>query len=173
MTFDEFVAKWAGKGIDTDNAFGFQCMDLMHSYILNCLGLPYNVLAAPAAKNVWYNFTNLTGNQNFNKIANTPTGVPLKGDIVLWDGLYGHVAVFKDGNVYNFNSFDQNYPTGSLSHIQYHTYTNVLGWLHPKGIGTAYTEHQALLDIKQYEYSTSDDSTVRQRVKEVLAKVGI
>ena len=39
MTFDEFIAKWNGKGIDLDYAYGDQCMDLMHQYIVEVLGL--------------------------------------------------------------------------------------------------------------------------------------
>jgi hypothetical protein len=174
LTFDQFITKWAGRGIDTDGAYGFQCLDLMHQYILECLGLPYSVLSAPAAKYVWYNFSNLNGSSNFTKITNTPNGIPLKGDIMLWDGLYGHVAVLRDADLYHFNSFDQNYPVGSLSHIQYHDYTNVLGWLHPKGIGSApYSEHQALVDIKGIQYASIDDSTARARTKEILVKVGV
>lgn len=130
MTFDEFVTKWNGKGIDFDGAYGDQCMDLMHQYVVEVLGLSDGrILAAPAAKYVYLNFSTIYGNQYFERIANTPTGVPQKGDIVLWDGYYGHVAIFKEGNVNNFRSFDQNYPVGSKCHIQYHNYTNVLGWL--------------------------------------------
>lgn len=136
MTLTDFIAKWNGKGIDFDKAYGDQCMDLMHQYVVEVLGLSDGrILAAPAAKDVYLNFSTIFGNQYFDRIANTPTGVPQKGDIILWGtglGPYGHVAIFRDGDINKFFSFDQNFPTGSKCHIQQHDYKGVLGWLRPK-----------------------------------------
>jgi hypothetical protein len=134
LTLDQFRAKWNGKGIDFDGAYGDQCMDLMHQYCVEVLGITNGaVLAAPAAKDVYLNFSNVTGHELFDKIDNTPTGVPQAGDIVFWGtgiGPYGHVAVFVQGDVNSFRSFDQNFPTGSVCHDQNHSdYTGVLGWL--------------------------------------------
>lgn len=128
MTFDEFKLKYNGKGIDFDGYYGFQCMDLAHQYAVEVVGKDF--APAPAAKDVW--------NQNidgYDKIPNTPTGVPTKGDIMVWGtgiGAYGHIAIFDNGNVNSFQSFDQNWPINSLCHIQDHNYTGVLGWFHPK-----------------------------------------
>lgn len=137
MTYDEFIGKWNTRGIDFDGAYGDQCMDLMHQYVFEVLGVTDGrVLAAPAAKDVYLNFDNVVGHDKFEKIANTPTGVPQKGDIILWGtgiGPYGHVAIFLDGDANKFRSFDQNFPTGSKCHLQDHTYTGVLGWLRFKG----------------------------------------
>lgn len=48
-------------------------------------------------------------------------------------GGYGHIAIVLSANKSGFMSFDQNFPSGSLPHQQWHTWTNqVLGWLHPK-----------------------------------------
>lgn len=134
MTFQDFLEKYNGKYIDLDHAYGAQCMDLMHLYVVEVLGLNNTgILAAPAAKDVYNNFSNLTGHDNFEKIANTPTGIPQEGDIVLFGlGQFGHVCVFIEGNENKFTSFDQNYPTGSPCHVQSHTYTGCLGWLHYK-----------------------------------------
>ena len=136
MTLEEFITKWNGKGIDFDGAFGFQCMDLMHQYHVEVLGITDGrTLAAPGAKDVYLNFDNIFGKEHFNKIPNTPTGVPQKGDIVIWGtgiGPYGHIAVFIEGDTNNFVSFDQNFPTGSLCHKQAHTYNGVVGWLRAK-----------------------------------------
>jgi len=136
MRLDDFINKWDGRGIDYDNYYGDQCMDLMHQYISEVLGLPDGrILQAPAAKDVYLNFDNIFGREYFEKVPNTPEGVPQPGDIVLWGtglGPYGHVAIFIDGNASTFNSFDQNFPIGSKCHIQSHTYKGVLGWLHPK-----------------------------------------
>lgn len=136
MTFDEFIKKYDQKGIDFDRSYGNQCMDLMHQYIYEVLGLTdRRVLAAPGAKDVYLQFESLVGHEIFTKIPNTADGVPQKGDIVLWGegiGPHGHVAVFVSGDKTKFASFDQNYPTGSLCHKQNHNYNAVLGWLRSK-----------------------------------------
>jgi hypothetical protein len=131
MTLDYFINKYNGKGIDWDGQYGFQCVDLYRKYVHEVLNLPQSK-PIPAAADIWNNY--LT--DRFERIPNTPTGVPLKGDIVIWKKAaslpYGHVAIFVSGNVNSFTSFDQNWPTGSLCHLQTHNYTNVLGWLRAK-----------------------------------------
>jgi hypothetical protein len=131
MTFQEFLEKYNGKYIDFDGTYGPQCMDLLHQYVVEVLGLTDpRILAAPAAKDLYNNFDNIFGKEYFERIPNTPDGVPQEGDIVLWGyNPYGHVAIFVEGNVNSFRSFDQNYPVGSPCHIQNHNYNNVLGWL--------------------------------------------
>jgi len=134
MTLNDFVSRWNGKYIDTDNAYGGQCMDEMHQWCLEGFGIQdLSVLAAPCAKDVWNTFPTIKGHELFEQIPNTPTGVPQEGDIMLWtSGTYGHVATFVEGNVDSFRSFDQNYPTGTPCHIQNHTYTGVAGWFRCK-----------------------------------------
>ena len=103
-------------------------MDLAHRYAIDVVG--QDIPSAPAAKDVWNKTT--TG---YEKIKNTPDGLPQKGDIVIWGteiGPYGHIAVFIEGNLNTFTSFDQNFPIGSLCHKQSHSYKGVLGWLHAK-----------------------------------------
>lgn len=131
MTFQEFIKKYTGKPVDFDGFYGTQCMDLMHFYVYDVLGLKdKSILAAPSAKLVYQNFK---WEQYFEQIDNTPLGVPKYGDIIFWGGgEWGHVAMFITGDVNDFTSFDANYPVGSLPHEQYHTYTNVLGWLRYK-----------------------------------------
>lgn len=129
MTLDEFVATYDGKEIDTDGAYGGQCMDLMHQYLLDVYNLPLSLFAAPTAYAAYQG----ANDPRFTKTANSPTGVPEKGDLVFWNtgiGSAGHVAVFLEGDVNTFTSFDQNFPTGSLCHKQSHTYKSVAGWLH-------------------------------------------
>lgn len=134
MTFTDFITKWTGRGIDLDDAYGDQCMDLMHQYCAEVLGITDgSVLAALAAKDVYFNFDYVKGNELFAKVDNTPTGVPVSGDIMFWGtriGPYGHVAIFIDGNATKFNSFDQNWNGHQYCEVVSHTYTAVLGWLH-------------------------------------------
>ena len=130
MIFDEFIKKYTGKGIDFDGAFGNQCVDLYRQYCKEVLNFSQSPPVRGAA-DIWDSY--LKG--CFTRIANTPNGIPDKGDIIIWSkntgGGYGHVAVFVEGTIGSFRSFDQNWPSGSLCKVVNHYYTNVLGWLHP------------------------------------------
>ncbi len=72
------------------------------------------------------------------KVPNTLTSVPKKGDLILWNrkvGKSGHIAISNgEGNIFWFNSFDQNWPTGSNAHIQRHSYVGVIGYLRKRSI---------------------------------------
>ena len=135
MSFDEFLVKYNGKYLDYDLQFGPQCFDLLHYYCVEVLGLTDGrILAAPAAKDIYNKYENLLGHELFDKIVNTPPGVPKEGDIVIFSsGQYGHVCIFIEGNTKTFKSFDQNFPTSSPCHVQEHSYSYCLGWLRFKG----------------------------------------
>lgn len=168
MTFDEFKAKYNGVGIDFDGAYGFQCMDLMHRYIVDVLGLSGYLFAAPTAYEAYLN----ANDSRFEKIDNTPTAIPQKGDIIFWKsnitgvtGSAGHVAVFDSGDVNSFNSFDQNYPTGSTPHIQHHSYAGLAGWLHFKGtalVDPVITPDEAKLYYETYAGREPENTQVIQ-----------
>jgi len=129
MTIEEFVEKYNGKGIDFDGYYGDQCMDLYRQYLKEVLEVPQTPPVV-GAKDIWYQPTP----ENFERVENTPNAVPSLGDIIIWGtvlGTFGHVAIFLEGNVNRFKSFDQNFPIGSKCHIQEHNYRGVLGWLKP------------------------------------------
>ncbi len=136
MNFQDFMVKWQGKPVDFDGVFPNQCFDLAHQYVYDVLGLTNKtILAHPSACQIFDNFTET---DYFDKIENTPTGIPLEGDIVVFKCTsalpFGHVCIFVEGDANKFRSFDANWPTGSLPHIQEHTYGYCAGWLHPKSI---------------------------------------
>ena len=129
MTVQEYFDKYNGKGIDFDNFYGFQCMDVYQQYNKEVVGA--NTIAVGMAADVWNNYPK----DFYTRIANTPTGVPLKGDVVIWNKSLngvGHIAIFKEGDVNTFTSMDQNWPTGSKCHFQSHNYNFVIGWLRPR-----------------------------------------
>lgn len=126
MTFSELMGILNGEyketaGTDAKN----QCVDLANAYIKYVLGLPIIE---------WTNAVDFPSKarDNYDYILNTPAGVPKEGDLVIWGGTYGHIAIFIEGNSNRFTSFDENYPTGSPCHVQEHTYYRILGWLRPK-----------------------------------------
>ena len=137
MTFDQFIDKWIGKKADFDGAYGGQCVDLARYYWKEVTQTPQPKGVAGAA-DFWTNYpTDPALNLNFDRISNTPTGVPLKGDIMIWNknagGGFGHISMFISGDANGFSSFDQNWPTLSVCTRTSHNYTNVLGWFTLKG----------------------------------------
>jgi hypothetical protein len=131
---------YAGQYVDLDGAYGPQCVDLADLWCRN-LGIE--------------TFPGNAGDFEFDShpdcdwVANTPTGVPPAGSIVVWAkssywGLpYGHVGVgaqgpklasglYIAGDPNSFTSFDQNWPLGSAPHRQAHSYNDVAGWLVPR-----------------------------------------
>jgi len=130
MTLDHFIEKYNGKTIDFDKAYGGQCMDLYRQYVKEVLGFPQSP-PVKGAYQVWDTYLS----QYFDRIDNTPIGIPRKGDILIWGqsvGKYGHIAVFLEGNTSSFRSFDQNWAVGTNCHIQNHNYNGLLGWLTPR-----------------------------------------
>lgn len=142
ITFDEFIKKYDGKAIDFDGAYGNQCFDLYRQYCKEVLGIPQSPpTGTTGAVTIATNYLK----EYLDKYENTPTGVPEKGDIVVWGktyGPYGHVAVFIEGDVNSFISFDQNDPIGTLCHKQKHTYKGVLCWLRLKTMTKTYTQEE-------------------------------
>lgn len=138
MSIDSFFTKYLGRYIDFDNKYGFQCVDLMRRYCVDVLGIGgYSIPAVTYAKQIFTSM-NDNGTTKFQKIYNSPTNSPAKGDIVIWGyypfvtGWAGHVAICSSASMMSLITYDQNYPTGSSCHFQKHSYKGVLGWLHPK-----------------------------------------
>jgi len=136
---DNFVNQSNGKCIDFDGYYGCQCVDLVRQYARDVLG---TVLGSGNA----YDIFNTTSSSKFTKIYNTPSAIPQKGDIIVWNksssnGYYGHISLFISGDAYSFKSLDQNwinppnFTKGSPAAIITHYYTTsggVAGWLRPK-----------------------------------------
>jgi len=131
ITFTEFLDKWNGKPCEmggSSNAKN-QCVDLANAWIAE-YGEPIVL---------WTNAQDFPKkiSPNFKWIANTPTGAPQQGDIIVWkspDG-FGHIGICSSATSSKFVSFDQNWPVGSVCKLVNHTYTGtytVIGWLRGK-----------------------------------------
>lgn len=139
-TAEYFINANDGEFMDFDGAYGAQCVDLFNYYNQQVVGAPWiGTPTTGGAVDLWNDFDSGAGPQFYRKIANTPEGVPQFGDVVIWDqnvpgvtGPAGHVGIFTYGDANSFTSFDENYPTGSACHHQFHpSYKGVLGWLRP------------------------------------------
>lgn len=129
MSIDEFFSKYNNQYVEVSGSTAkWQCVDLANAYIRDVLGQPI------------IQYTNAEDFPNKIKsygtwVKNTPTGIPPKGAIVVWDystNEWGHIAIATGkGTTSTFESFDQNYPTGSKCHFVTHNYNSVIGWLIP------------------------------------------
>ena len=131
MTLTKFIDSWLNNRCDYDNAYGAQCMDLIEEYNHSVIGAP----------RLYGNAVDLQRNPRPDYYVwhyNPLWYIPLRGSIAVWNknvgGGYGHVAIVLDSNIMTFTSLDQNWPTGSLVHIQKHDYRNVAGFLVPKHV---------------------------------------
>lgn len=137
MTQDQFQNKHIGRYLDYDGSYGSQCVDLMRAFTKEVCGfLPYVAIPTTGyAKNIYKNFVS---NKYFQKIPNTPSGIPKRGDIIFWGtypfvtGIAGHVGIVESATLYEFVVFNQNYPTGMPCTFRRFSYKGVLGWLHKK-----------------------------------------
>lgn len=133
MNLNEFVLRNDGKALDFDKRYNAQCMDLYRFYAQDVLSFPQSPPVIGAA-DVWQMYLS----EYYKRIPNTPTGIPLPGDIMVWNrayGPYGHIAIVLFADVHKFAAFSQNDPLGTLCHMRTYTYNRVFGWLHPKNLG--------------------------------------
>ncbi|WP_204981977.1 N-acetylmuramoyl-L-alanine amidase [Mammaliicoccus sciuri] len=130
-----YMNKLVGKGWDFDNAFGWQCFDLVNFYWYYLTG---GQLYGLYAKDIPFK-------NNFEGLAtvyeNTPSFLPQKGDIVVWNGNWGqgcgHVALVHSANINTFVSLDQNWWGGGRNKTevaQYitHTYDFPMYFIRPQ-----------------------------------------
>lgn len=129
MTLSQFIEKYNGKKIDFDGAYNAQCVDLHRFYVKEVL----DTAQTPPVIGAYQIFA--TAPETFERIRNTPLGLPKAGDIMIWDkgySQYGHVGVFVSGNLLRFKAFEQNDPVGFGCQIKEYSYKYIIGWLRLK-----------------------------------------
>lgn len=173
MTIQEFFRVYEGLWIEStsiaDPGTRDQCTDLWRVYNLRVVGGP----------NVTGNAVDYWGNYPadfYDKIPNTPTGVPQLGDVIIWGtnyGPYGHIAVCTDiADTKGFTSFDQNDPLKSPCHYQPHNYTGVLGWLRPKNLPQSFPEDpdKAKIDLGG-EWGVMEVQAIRSKLSDLTRDI--
>ena len=161
--FDSFIKAHLGKAMDYDGVAGCQCIDLCKYYLKEVFDLESG---AWGDAHCWYeNYNNIpTLKNNFTRIANTPSFVPKKGDIMVWGSNlsssgHGHVALCDGkGDTNYFYSYDNNW-TGNhdaTTRIK-HDYRAVLGVLRPKD--------QSKINGESKKEDTKKDDTKKDNTK--------
>ena len=130
---DRFYARTNGQRINSCGGIMGQCVAGVQSYTnveLGIGGCPAFPVAG--AKDMFGTRTDA-----FDWVRNTPTGVPPRGAIIVWNGNvgggWGHTGVVVSANVNNFSAYQQNDPYSSGMHVKAYDYNNVIGWAIPKG----------------------------------------
>lgn len=131
----EFLKKYYGKQIEYDGVALYQCVDYIKQYLFDCYGIRPGSWGN--AKDYYLNFDNPNWsaytimNKYFVKI---PAPVqPALGDIVIWNGTYGHIAISNgESDNKGFYVFEQNWNSKKYVQKNRHYYTDMLGVLRPK-----------------------------------------
>jgi hypothetical protein len=145
MTYQQFVSKWTGKFIDFDKNKKYWCVDAFRQYCVDVLGISgWTIPPVASAKQIFDKVPD-GGNAKFEKIYNTKTNIPIKGDIIIWGwfpgvtGIDGHVAICDTADLFTVIANGQNYPTGRPfgltkygTNKMMHGYRGVRGWLRGK-----------------------------------------
>lgn len=139
---DRILAQYNGKYAGVQYGGIFQCVAWAAVFSGEMGNTGY--LPTPktnGARDIYEVFANPLPTQ-YDRIANTPSFVPRKGDMVIWTGMpnnpYGHVAIANGvGDTNTFQSYDQNWTGGEKVHAVSHNYNYVLGVLRPKNLTNA------------------------------------
>lgn len=143
----DFVAQDNSKSLKSLHGIAGQCVSVPSVYAV-ANGWPELFGAGDdTALHIWDN-----GVAGYDKVPNTPLGVPAVGDFVFFNSSFGggagHVGVVsRPASVANVTLFEQNDPYGSAAHEKTYNYSAVLGWFHhpsvvvtpvatPSGAGT-------------------------------------
>ena len=113
---------------------GNQCVALSNHYMQKIFGVAWNkIYSAWYAKDIYA----AASGAYFEKIPQTPEGIPQKGDIIVFkasiNGGAGHIAVVESANINTITVIEQNGPSGRwVKRYTYKNYAHVLGWLRPR-----------------------------------------
>lgn len=163
MNYQTFKAQNLGKLVD-DGAgyYKGECVSLVKRWIL-FNGWPMKMGNAID----WQH----NGDNFYQWIPNTPSGVPIQGDMVVFNYKpYGHIGICETAGVNTINLLNQNFPKGNDTdpvQITSFNYTHVLGWLRPKQ-----TNKESMKHLRNIRFSNGADVYmlyVAQTMEEVNA----
>ncbi len=178
MNLDQLVTQNLGKPVEREDPTNVdQCFDWAFAYI-DALSIPRTTIRHLRAYEIWTLATDET-RRYFDLIPNTPTAVPQKGDIVIFDttvGVSGHVCIASGNNdgTKTFQSTDQNWNGHLFIEYIWHNYTGVLGWLRPKKTTVMAIISQDELDKIRLDRDTNYNllQIEKSKVEELIKQIG-
>lgn len=174
---DDFINKYINQtvGYPTGQYVG-ECLSSTKVFMKETFGFNPPSSGVNSAYGYWTNFPAPLGDY-FEKIANTPTGVPQKGDTVIWKGAlagsngFGHIALATGkGDTNSFEAFGQNWGGKHGHHVTY-KYTNVYGWLRPKNIDDPETPPPPPVVVPVTDPKDAELDAIRRSLDEVKTQL--
>lgn len=132
---NSFVANYQGHGVDTDNAFGNQCVDLFNLYNREVVGgAQIGTPVTGGARDLYEAFP-ASAAETYERIPAGQTAQP--GDVAVWGATasnqWGHVAMVVSAEPNGLKVFQQNgFNPGGAAYLDIHSYNGLLGYLRPK-----------------------------------------
>lgn len=139
LTIQDFINTYNGKtkGYPTDSSYAGECLSIVKLWMKARYGFNPPASGTNSAYGYWSNFPAPLSDY-YEKIENTPDLTPQLEWIPIWSTKtgngYGHIEIVCDDTATKqyFTSFGQNW-NGRQAHLTKHNYTNVVGFLKPKG----------------------------------------
>lgn len=135
MTLADLYKKYEGQLIDWDDVAGAQCVDWCKMYLQECFGIRTKGKGTSPwgdAKEWWISTPKVIL-QQFAKIPYQSDFQFIRGDIVVWSGTHGHVAIAtgeQDDNT--FYTYDQNYGKNkTIRRVCHNRSQTILGVIRP------------------------------------------
>ena len=173
---DKLLTEKNNKAVSSLGHGTHECFDLIVEFT-NRLGIPH-VSGNPSpfpfrdAKQIYSDF-NAQQALWFDRVENTPTAIPIKGDILVWNGSYngwlgrgvGHTALATgEADTNTFVAFSQNDPLGTYAHLVRYSYKHVSGWVRPKAINSPQPPMQ---DRRPYRFDLINSVTFKKPHEQV------
>lgn len=108
--------------VTADNLGSAQCFDIAQGWSRLLGGHPFK---SPTAAGIY----NETQNGFYEQIANSPTNMPILGDIVVFNWPHVVIATGKNTTEMQFEGVSQNSPIGTDTEVRIFPYKGVIGWL--------------------------------------------
>lgn len=156
MYKSKFLKESLNKQIEYDNVAYYQCVDYIKQYLHDCFGISPGSCGDAKYYFLRFDDPKWAGYKQMNKYFKRIEGKvqPQFGDIVVFNGTYGHVGV-ADGVSDNkgFWMYEQNWNSKKYVQRNRHFYSDMLGVLRPKFWSVNAKEG---LNIRQCAFSNAE-----------------
>jgi hypothetical protein len=161
---NQFVSNLNGQFVEVSSISApNQCMDLAYNWVF-CLNIPKATIQQGSAYQVYSNASDFT-RQYFDIFQNTVEFIPQAGDLFVIGKTasypYGHIGIVIEATQTKMKCFEQNFPTGTNSHIQDRGYTSVTGFLRAKNVTTGDTPQWMLTLLQERGLTINNESEIR------------